>query len=69
MYIRSDDNINTLSEYRHKKVLSAENGERGGKQLMHGVNGQDLILIVPTGTLIKDAETEELIFDLDEKDM
>jgi len=67
VYIESDANINTLSEYRHKKVLSAEKWQRWGKQLMHGVNGEDLIIKVPVGTLIKDAETQELLFDLNEK--
>jgi len=69
VYIRSDDNINTLSDYRHKKVLSAENGQRGGTQLMHGHNGEDLVLIVPTGTLVKDVVSDEILFDLDQKDM
>ncbi len=34
---------------------------------MHGANGEDTILRVPTGTIIRDAETQEIIFDLDEK--
>jgi len=69
VYIQSDDNINTLSDYRHKKELSAENGQRWGKQLMHGHNWEDLVLIVPTGTLVRDVETQELLFDLDQKGM
>ncbi len=69
VYVQSDDNTNTLSEYRHKKVLSAQDGERGGTQLMHGANGEDLVLFVPTGTLVRDATSSEILFDLDQKDM
>jgi len=36
---------------------------------MHGVNGEDLIIEVPVGTLVHDAGTMELLFDLNEKDM
>lgn len=64
MYLLADENLNTLSEYRHKKILTAENGERGMPNLCHGKNGEDLILGVPVGTLVKDAETRELIVDL-----
>ena len=64
IYLLADENINTLSEYRHKKVISAENGEKGMPNLCHGANGEDLILKVPAGTLIRDEETRELIYDL-----
>lgn len=69
VYLLSDDNINTLSEYRHKKVLTAENGEGGMPDLMHGANGNDLILLVPVWTLVRDAKTNELLFDMFEKAM
>jgi len=64
VYILADENLNTLSEYRHKKVLSAENGEKWMPNLCHGRNGEDLILKVPAGTLIRDEESRELIYDL-----
>ncbi len=69
VYLLSDDNINTLSEYRHKKVLEAQSGEGGMPNLMHGANGEDLVLLVPVGTLVRDAETNELLFDMSEKGM
>ncbi len=69
IYIRSSDNINTLSDYRHKKMLSAENGERWMPNLCHGKNGEDLVLQVPSGTLVTDLDSGEVIFDLSEKDM
>lgn len=66
VYLYADENLNTLSEYRHKKILQADNGQRWGKQLMHGFNWEDLILRVPVGTLVRDEETQEILFDLDE---
>jgi len=62
-----EKSINTLSEYRHKKVMAAEAGERWGKQLMHWANAPDLYITVPVGTLVKDANTWELLADLDTK--
>lgn len=64
IWIEADENLNTLSEFRHKKVISAENGERGMPNLKHGKNGEDLILKVPVGTLIREEENRELIVDL-----
>ena len=64
VFIHTETNINTLSEYRYKKVLAAEKWERWRKQNMHGANAPDLILKVPVGTLIKDANTWELLADL-----
>lgn len=64
IFLLADENINTLSEYRHKKVITAENGEKGMPNLCHGANGEDLILKVPAGTLIRDEQSRELIYDL-----
>lgn len=64
VYLLADENLNTLSEYRHKKVLTAEKGWKGMPNLCHGANGEDLILKVPAGTLIRDEESRELIYDL-----
>lgn len=69
IYLVTDQNLNTLSDYRHKKVLTAENGEGGMPNLCHGANGQDLILKVPVGTLVKDKESQELIIDMSENHM
>ena len=51
----ADDGVNTLSDYRHKRKFSAQNGQDGGKKNCHGKNGEDLVLKVPHGTVIKDA--------------
>ncbi|NDK10115.1 GTPase ObgE [Candidatus Gracilibacteria bacterium] len=69
VFLYADANLNTLSDYRHKKVLTAENGEGGMPNLCHGANGQDLILKVPVGTLVRNKETMELIVDMSTKGM
>ena len=59
-----DDGMNTLSDYRYKHKFAAENGEEGGKRNCHGKNGEDLILKVPEGTVIKDAGSGKVIADM-----
>ncbi len=59
-----DDGVNTLSDYRYKRKFSAQSGEEGGKRNCHGKNGEDLILKVPEGTVIKDAESGKVIADM-----
>lgn len=59
-----DEGLNTLSDYRHKAKYCAQPGEEGGKKRCHGKNGTDLILKVPEGTLIKDAESGKVIADM-----
>lgn len=64
VYLEADENLNTLSEYRHKKILTAENGEGWMPNLCHGKNGEDLILKVPVGTLVREQEGDILLFDM-----
>lgn len=64
IFMLASNNLNTLSDYRHTKVLNAKNGERWNPNLMHGANGEDLVLLVPVGTLVRDAKSKELIYDL-----
>ena len=59
-----DDGLNTLTDYRHRRKFAAESGQEGGKKNCHGKNGADLILKVPHGTVIKDAETDKVIADM-----
>jgi len=64
VYIQTTSNLNTLSDYRHKKVLKAENWECGWTNQRHWANWQDLVIKVPVWTIVKDANTWELIVDL-----
>ena len=59
-----DDGLNTLTDFRHRRKFAAEAGQEGGKKNCHGRNGQDLILKVPEGTIIKDAESGRVIADM-----
>lgn len=60
----ADPGLNTLSDYRFKRKFVAQNGEDGGKRNCHGKNGEDLILKVPPGTVIKDADSGRVIADI-----
>lgn len=59
-----DEGLNTLSDFRHKRKYAAEHGEAGGKRNCHGKNGSDLLIKVPAGTIIRDAETKKVICDM-----
>ena len=59
-----DDGINTLNEFRHIRKYCAQDGEPGGKRRCHGADGEDLIVKVPEGTIVKDAETGKVITDM-----
>ncbi|HJR81487.1 MAG TPA: GTPase ObgE [Anaerolineales bacterium] len=56
--------LNTLSSFRQNQKFKAEDGVNGGPSQMTGRNGKDLIIHVPPGTVIYDADTGELIGDL-----
>ncbi|MGN0241999.1 MAG: GTPase ObgE, partial [Candidatus Weimeria sp.] len=58
------DQVNNLSDYRMRRKFAATNGEEGGKKKCHGKDGKDLVLKVPAGTIIKEAETGQVICDM-----
>ncbi|MEK9993206.1 MAG: GTPase ObgE [Hydrogenophilales bacterium] len=62
----SDSNINTLSSFRYKKVLKAENGQNGQNKDKYGKSGVDLIIKVPIGTIVSSLETNQIIVDMDQ---
>ncbi|ACI18393.1 GTPase ObgE [Dictyoglomus thermophilum] len=62
--IEADENLDTLLDFHYKRHYYAERGEHGKGKNQKGKDGEDLIIKVPTGTLIFDAETGELIADL-----
>lgn len=59
-----DNGLNTLADFRHNKKYSAEDGQPGGKKRCHGKNGQDIILKVPRGTVLKEANSGEVVADM-----
>lgn len=59
-----DEGTNTLLAFRYRRKFVAENGGNGKPCKMHGKNGEDLVITVPPGTLLKDAASEKIIFDM-----
>ncbi len=59
-----DDNLSTLADFRYKRKYAAENGANGGASRCTGKSADDLVISVPRGTLVKDAETGRLIADI-----
>lgn len=61
----ADRNLNTLSHFRYKQELKAENGQAGSKRRRHGKDGVSLRVTVPVGTVIYDEENGSQLADLD----
>lgn len=61
-----DPGMTTLQNFRFKRKFFAEDGEKGGRRKLNGKAGSDLLIHVPAGTLVKDAETGEVLADLTE---
>ncbi|MCD7955858.1 MAG: GTPase ObgE [Lachnospiraceae bacterium] len=59
-----DEGETTLIQFRHRRKFSAQDGQPGGKRRCHGSNGASLVLKVPAGTVIKKADTGEVIADM-----
>lgn len=59
-----DEGLNTLADFRHIRKYCAGNGEEGGKKNCRGKNGGDIIIKVPHGTVIKEAESGKVITDM-----
>ena len=62
--IVGDKDIKTLMDYSYKSIYKAENGGDGRNKKQFGKKGEDLILKVPVGTLIKDYDTDTVIYDV-----
>lgn len=61
-------NQNTLAAFRYKKLIKAESGKAGFKQKQHGKSGDDLIVLLPVGTVVS-AKDGEILADLAEENM
>ena len=64
-----DPNINTLVDFKFKKKFAAQNGENGAKKRCFGKNGENLVIKVPVGTQVRDAETGKLLLDINVPNM
>lgn len=63
-----DEGLNTLTDFRHVRKYVAQPGEEGSKRNQHGKDGNDIIIKVPLGTIIKEAESGKVIADMSSPD-
>lgn len=60
----ADTNLSTLVDFRYKRKYAAENGENGGAKRCSGRGGKDLVIRVPRGTVVREAETGRILADI-----
>ncbi|MDD7363689.1 MAG: GTPase ObgE [Peptoniphilus sp.] len=65
--LQADSGLRTLMDFRYKRVYKAENGENGRSKKQFGADADDIVLKVPVGTIVRDAESEKVIVDLKEE--
>lgn len=63
LILQADTQVYSLEWFRNRRILKAENGRQGGPNRQQGRSGKDLILKVPCGTLVKNADTGEILHD------
>lgn len=59
-----DEGLNTLTDFRHIRKYCAKDGEPGGKRNCRGKNGEDIVIKVPEGTVLKEEESGRIIADM-----
>lgn len=64
LYLEADDSISTLLDFKYKSIFKAEPGENGRSKNQHGKCGEDLIIKVPCGTVVKDVDSGKIVADL-----
>lgn len=64
VFLEVDEGLNTLSEYRHVRKYHAGDGQNGGTRNCKGKSGEDLVLKVPAGTVVKEVESGKVIIDM-----
>lgn len=65
---KADSNLSTLADFRYKRKYTAQSGEKGGGGRCSGKKAPDLIINVPVGTLVKDAESGRIIADISDSE-
>lgn len=65
IFIESDENINTLIDFRFVKNYRAKRGENGKSSECYGAKGEDLVLRVPVGTVVTDAQSGQILADFE----
>lgn len=60
----TNPNLHTLQDIRYRRLYKAQNGKSGGANKRTGKSGEDLVIQVPCGTIIKDLNTNNVVFDM-----
>lgn len=66
VYLEATEDLSTLLDFKYQSIYKADPGENGRSKNQHGRSGKDLIVNVPCGTVVRDAETGDAIADLTE---
>ena len=66
IYLEADPQVHSLEDYRNRRILKARNGQDGGSNNCKGGHGEDLVLKIPMGTLVKDPATGAILSDFTE---
>lgn len=66
VFLQGDSGLNTLVDFRHRRKFKANDGDRGSGRQKTGISGEDIIIRVPLGTIVSDAETGDAIGDVTE---
>ena len=64
LFLQADPELFSLESYRNRKLIRARNGMPGSGSRCKGRDGEDLVLKVPPGTLVRDLSTQEILFDI-----
>ena len=62
--LRVNDNLSTLLDFRYKRKYAAQSGQNGQGRSMSGKRGEPLVIQIPRGTVVRDAETNQIIVDM-----
>lgn len=68
IYLKADPDLNTLVDFRFKRIFKAEKGRHGQGSDCNGKAGSDLVIKVPCGTMVYNIETDELLGDISQED-
>lgn len=66
VFVRAVRDVHILSKYRHEKEFNAERGGDGGNDSLHGANGEDFVLDLPIGSIVRNLDTGEEVSLLNE---
>lgn len=61
--LKTEPGVLSLEGFRNNRIIQADHGQAGGGALKQGKGGQDLTLLIPKGTLVKDSKTKDVLFD------